>query len=137
MKKPSFDDADGRRLSVLVVEDEEDVRQSAVFALEEFGYEALQARDGREGLALLEARPDIDLLFTDVRMPGDIDGVELAFTVRSRWPAVAIIIVSGFLDLRGSRLPAGAAFLPKPYRFAALKALIEQQLARRPHAGQP
>lgn len=123
---------DGNLPVILVVDDEDDVRQSAIVALEQFGYRVLEARDGAEAIGLLESRQDIDLLFTDVRMPGEMNGIELAFTVRSRWPSVAIVIVSGFFDLKGSSLPTGTSFLPKPYRFTELKLLVEQQLARKP-----
>jgi two-component system, response regulator PdtaR len=124
--------SDGNLPCILVVDDEDDVRQSAVVALEQFGYRVLEACDSVGALDLLESRQDIDLLFTDVRMPGEMNGVELAFTVRSRWPSIGIIIVSGFFDLKGSSLPTGTTFLAKPYRFAELKALVEQQLACKP-----
>jgi DNA-binding NtrC family response regulator len=135
VKTLDWHDAHGRLPTVLVVEDEDDVRQSALVALEQFGCQAIEARNSAEALALLEGRRDVDLLFTDVRMPGEMNGVELAFTVRSRWPAIAIIIVSGFFDLNGSSMPTGTSFLAKPYRFAELKALIDQQLARSPQRG--
>ena len=122
----------GRPPTILVVEDEDDVRQSTLIAIEQFGWQAIEARNSAEALLLLDARSDIDLLFTDVRMPGEMNGIELAFTVRSRWPRIAIVIVSGFFDLRGLSLPTGTSFLAKPYRFAELKALIDQQLARMP-----
>jgi YesN/AraC family two-component response regulator len=132
VKKPDWQDAYGRPPLVLIVEDEDDVRQSSLIAIEQFGCQGIEARNSAEALAVLEARSDIDLLFTDVRMPGEMNGIELAFTVRSRWPRIAIVIVSGFFDLTGSSLPTGTAFLAKPYRFAELRALIDQQLSRVP-----
>lgn len=135
MRKLDWQDAYGRPPCILVVEDEDDVRQSAIIAIEQFGCVAIEARTSAEALCLLEERHDIDLLFTDVRMPGEMNGVELAFTVRSRWPAIAIIIVSGFFDLRGSSIPTGTSFLAKPYRFAELKALVDQQLGNGPKRG--
>lgn len=132
MKKLDWPEAQGASPSILVVEDEGAVRQSAVFALTQLGYRAFEACDSSEALRILEERRDIDLLLTDVRMPGDMDGVELAFTVQSRWPRIAIIVVSGVFDLKGSRLPSGASFLAKPYGFPELRTMIDRQLARSP-----
>jgi len=126
----------GQARLILIVEDEADVRLSTVNAIEVMGYRTLGAADSGEALALLDSRRDIDLMLTDVRMPGEMDGAELAFTVRSRWPRVGIIVVSGYFDPKGSRLPPGAAFLSKPYRMAELRSVIEQQLpnrSRQPH----
>ncbi|RYD85243.1 MAG: response regulator, partial [Sphingomonadales bacterium] len=92
------------------------------------GHRTLEAEDAASALALLEQQSQIDLLFTDVRMPGDMDGAELAFTVKSRWPSIAIIVVSGNFDPKATRLPMGTNFLAKPYRLSALKALIDGQL---------
>jgi CheY-like chemotaxis protein len=132
VKTIEWPEAHGTSPSILVVEDEDDVRQSALLVLNQLGYRAFEARDSAEALRLLDERQDIDLLLTDVRMPGDMDGVELAFTVHSRWPRIAIIVVSGVLDLKGSRLPCGASFLAKPYGFPELRTMIDRQLARSP-----
>jgi CheY-like chemotaxis protein len=113
---------------ILVVEDEPAVRVSAIMAIEALGHRTLEAEDAASALALLEQQSQIDLLFTDVRMPGDMDGAELAFTVKSRWPSIAIIVVSGNFDPKATRLPMGTNFLAKPYRLSALKALIDGQL---------
>lgn len=118
-----------RHRLILIVDDEADVRQSAVSAIEALGYRSLEAADAAEAIAVLERHRDVDLLLTDVRMPGDMDGAELAFTVRSRWPAIGIIVISGYFDPKGSRLPPGTALLAKPYRIAELKGIIEQQMA--------
>ncbi len=118
---------DSARL-ILVVEDEVDVRRSAVEALRAMGYRTVEVESAAEALHLLERQPAIDLLLTDVRMPGDMDGAELAFTVKSRWPSVGIVVLSGYFDPKASRLPVGASFLSKPYRIKELKVAIEQQL---------
>ena len=80
---------------VLVVEDEEKVRIVSADALSELGYTVVQAADGRQALALLEARPRIDLLFTDVVMPG-MNGRQLAEEVATRWPAVKMLYTTGY-----------------------------------------
>ena len=80
---------------VLVVEDDPLVLLSAVDIIEEAGYRALQASDADEAIAILEANPDIQIVFTDIEMPGSMDGVKLAAFIRDRWPPVEIIITSG------------------------------------------
>jgi CheY-like chemotaxis protein len=130
----------GQARLILIVDDEADVRLSAVAAIEAMGYRSLEAADAVEALDLLEHHPDVDLLLTDVRMPGDMDGAELAFTVRSRWPAIGIVVISGYFDPKVSRLPPGAGFLSKPYRITELKAVIEAQMApsrRAPEKSRP
>jgi CheY-like chemotaxis protein len=116
--------------TILVVEDEAAVRTLAIVGLESLGYRTLEAQNSAEALLLLEQSKDIDLVFTDVHMPGDMDGAELAFTVRSLWPTMGIVVVSGNFDVRVSRLPMGAGFLSKPYRLHTLETLIDQQFAR-------
>lgn len=118
----------GQSRLVLVVEDEVDVRRSAVEAMNAMGYRTIEAENAGEALGLLERHADIDLLLTDVRMPGDMDGAELAFTVRSRWPSIGIVVISGYFDPKASRLPTGVGFLSKPYRIRELRAVIDQQL---------
>lgn len=114
---------------ILVVEDEPYIRDLAIDALTNCGYRTVAAACAAEALDQLQTRhSDVDLLFTDVKMPGDMDGVELAFTVRSRWPTIGLIVVSAYFDPKVSRLPMGCGFLAKPYRFAELNALVEQQL---------
>lgn len=113
---------------ILVVEDEVDLLRAAVDSIEFLGFRALGAQSSAQALDILDRRSDIDVLFTDVRMPGEMNGVDLAFTVKSRWPAMGIIVVSGNFDPKATRLPIGASFLAKPYRLATVKTLIEQQI---------
>jgi CheY-like chemotaxis protein len=110
------------RLVVLVVEDEPMLRELAVEVVEEAGFAVLEAGNAGEALALLESRSDIALLFTDVNMPGAMDGLKLAGVVRDRWPAIKILIVTGKVRLRQSDLPPGSGFLAKPYRIEAVTA---------------
>jgi two-component system, response regulator PdtaR len=105
---------------VLIVEDDSLLRLLAFVVVEEAGCVALEASDADEAVALLESRPDISLLFTDVNMPGDMDGLELAHAVRSRWPPMKILVVSGEARPQPCELPSSSCFVGKPYSPAAM-----------------
>ena len=98
---------------VLVVEDETLIRELVAEELEVAGYTVIIANDADQAIAILEARQDIHLVFTDINMPGSMDGLKLAAAVRDRWPPVHIIITSG--KIRPLEIPANALFIPKPY----------------------
>jgi CheY-like chemotaxis protein len=100
---------------VLIVEDEPLLRELAVEFVEQAGFVALQAGDADEAVALLEARSDIAVLFTDINMPDSMDGLELAHTVRDRWPPIRIVVASGQLRPGPSDLPSNGISLEKPY----------------------
>jgi len=102
------------------VEDEPLLRMLAVAVLEEAGFLAIEARDADEAAVLLESRADIALLFTDIDMPGSMDGLKLAHAVRIRWPPIKILVVSGKQRLQSSDLPSNSRFLRKPYQASAL-----------------
>ena len=78
------------------------------------GSVVLKARNAEEAIALLDEHPDIQLLITDIRMPGSMDGLRLAHYVRERWPPIKIIVVSGMIDTSQSALPKRSVFIPKP-----------------------
>jgi CheY-like chemotaxis protein len=99
---------------VLVVEDEMLLRMRAVDMVEEAGFTSVEAVDADQAVAILESRSDIALLFTDIQMPGSIDGLKLAHAVRKRWPPIKIILVSGQLKLADLELPADSRFFCKP-----------------------
>ena len=103
-------------LAVLIVEDEALVRMSAVAMAKEAGLKAYEAADADEAIALLEKHTDIGVLFTDINMPGSMDGLKLAHYVRGRWPPVRIIVTSGRVDASGQDMPLGSVFFAKPYR---------------------
>ena len=105
---------------VLVVEDEPLLRMLAIEVVEEASFVAIEARDADEAVALLESRSDIALLFTDINMPGSMDGLKLAHAVRGRWPPIKILLVSGRVRLQPSQLPSSSRFVRKPYRTAAM-----------------
>jgi CheY-like chemotaxis protein len=113
---------------VLIVEDEPLLREMAVEFVEEAGFVALAARDADEAVILLKARADITVLFTDINMPGSMDGLRLAHTVRDRWPPVKIIVASGRARLKQSDLPADSAFLEKPYHGKAMIAQLRSMV---------
>lgn len=114
---------------VLVVEDSTIIRMGAVDLVLAAGYEALQARDADEAIAILESRADIDLVFTDVQMPGTMDGIKLAHYIRDRWPPVRLIVASGAAILEESSLPGGSRFFSKPYDDHAITDAMARLLA--------
>lgn len=102
-------------LAILLVEDVPLVRMVAADALVDAAYRVIEAGDADEALVLLDARPDIRVMVTDVRMPGQLDGIELAHVVAKRRPEVGIVVVSGDTFPAQGDLPSGAVFVPKPY----------------------
>ncbi|ANY84941.1 response regulator receiver protein (plasmid) [Microvirga ossetica] len=101
---------------VLVVEDEPLVRMTAVDELEEAGFPVLEAVNADEALRVLEARSDeVQVQFTDVHMPGSMDGMALAEQVHRRWPHILLLISSGRAQPDPDEIPDHGRFLPKPY----------------------
>jgi two-component sensor histidine kinase len=100
--------------AVLVVEDEMLLRMRAVDIVEDAGYTPVEATNADDALAILESRSDIELLFTDIQMPGSIDGLKLAYAVHERWPLIKIILVSGQLKLTDKDKPVDSRFFGKP-----------------------
>ena len=107
---------DKERPVVLVVEDEFLIREYAVEMVNEAGFEAIEAANADEAIGILECRSDIRIVFTDVHMPGSIDGLKLAHAVRDRWPPIKLIVTSGQMTLPESALPTGGRFFSKPYQ---------------------
>jgi CheY-like chemotaxis protein len=105
-----------RPLAVLIVEDEPLVRMSAVAMIEEAGCQTYEAANADEAIALLEKHAEIRILFTDIDMPGSMDGLKLAHYVRGRWPPVKIIVTSGHVQVGRQDMPRDATFFAKPYR---------------------
>ncbi len=104
------------RAVVLIVEDEPLVRMLGTDVLEDAGFAVVEAVDAREALEQLEAHPEVDILFTDVQMPGEMDGVALARAVHDRRPDVRLVIASGRVRLAPGDIPDSGRFVPKPYR---------------------
>ncbi|WP_237478532.1 response regulator [Lichenibacterium dinghuense] len=103
------------RAVVLIVEDEPLVRMMVIELFEDEGFEVLEAADADQALGIFDRRPDVALLFTDVEMPGSMDGYALARWVHVHRPAVKTMIVSGRALPRAGDVPEGAAFIGKPY----------------------
>lgn len=101
---------------LVVVEDDALVRMDIVDSLEDDGFDVFQASNAEEAIQQLVENPSMVAIFTDVDMPGGMDGLRLAAMVRDRWPPIAIIVTSGHRNVDGGHLPAKALFLPKPYR---------------------
>src|SRR3954470_18747706 len=113
---------------VLVVEDEMLLRMRAVDMVEDAGFTPLEAVDADEAVAILEARSDIALLFTDIQMPGSMDGLKLAHAVHKRWPPIKIILVSGQLKLANLDIPLDSCFFGKPLEAEAVIAQMRSMI---------
>ena len=116
--------------TILVVEDEELVREFTVDLLGELGYRVLAASNGRDALELLEREPGVDLLFTDIVMPGELDGFALAREARQRRPRLPVLYTSGYTNRVGENAVAASLgkMLPKPYRPDQLRDEIRRAL---------
>ncbi|HEV7257752.1 MAG TPA: response regulator [Bosea sp. (in: a-proteobacteria)] len=117
------------RQIVLVVEDEPILMMDAVDLIEQAGFEAVEATNADEAIKILLSRPDIHILFTDIDMPGSMDGVKLAQIARDRWPPIEIIIVSGHRTVHEDDMPDRGLFFAKPYSPRAVKAALQSFVA--------
>jgi PAS domain S-box-containing protein len=125
---------DGGGETILVAEDDEQVRGTVVELLSELGYRVLKAKDARSALMIIESGVAIDLLFTDVVMPGPLRSPELARQARERLPGLAVLFTSGYTEnaiVHGGRLDEGVELLAKPYTREALARKIRQVLGQR------
>ncbi|SDR41948.1 PAS domain S-box-containing protein [Paraburkholderia fungorum] len=115
--------AKGGRETILVAEDDEEVRTTVVEMLSDLGYRVLKAKDAQSALAIVESGVPIDILFTDVVMPGPLRSTELARKARERLPSIAVLFTSGYTDnaiVHSGRLDEGIELLSKPYTHEAL-----------------
>ncbi|WP_244504922.1 response regulator [Pelagibacterium luteolum] len=97
---------------VLVVEDEPLVRMDITLALVDAGFSVIEVPDADEALELLESRNSIRLVFTDVELPGTLNGLDLAHTIKARWPQIAVLVTSGRVTVEDEDADL---FIPKPY----------------------
>lgn len=121
----------GRGETVLVVEDDQMVRDFAVAALEEAGYQVVAAPEGPSGLALLDAHPEVALLFTDVVLTGSMNGREVADAAGARRPDLKVLFTTGYTRnaiIHHGRLDDGIHFLGKPYTATALTTKVRELL---------
>jgi two-component system, response regulator PdtaR len=115
---------------ILVVEDEALVRLYAVGLFEENGFDVVEAANADAALKLLETRDDVRLLFTDIRMPGSCDGMDLARKVHARWPHILLVITSGHTRPAQADIPDHGRFVGKPYRASELLAQVNEMLGK-------
>ena len=118
----------GSSPNVLVVEDEMVLRLRAVDIVEDAGFTAVEAINADEALAILESRSDISLLFSDIQMPGSMDGLKLARAVHDRWPSIKIILVSGQVKLSDADKPADSRFFRKPLEMKQMIAELQEMV---------
>ena len=121
-----------KRPVVLVVEDDLLIRIDAVEMIEAAGFDVVEAANADEAMKILEVRLDITVVFTDIQMPGSMDGLKLAAAIRGRWPPIKIVATSGVVDVRGVDLPEGGQFLPKPYSSAEIVGALRELTSAEP-----
>jgi two-component system, response regulator PdtaR len=112
--------------TVLVVEDEGLVRQLSAGELEEAGYRVLEAASAEEAISILESGAGVAVLFTDVNMPGGLDGLGLARLVHERWPRVRLLVTSGGAAVGAADVPDDGRFIAKPYALSTLTSLVDE-----------
>jgi CheY-like chemotaxis protein len=119
--------------TVLIVDDEPMVRSFAVEMLQDAGFDVLEAANADDAIRLLENNSDIGVIFTDVQMPGSMDGLKLAHAVRNRWPPIKIIVTSGRFAAEHD-LPEGGRFFSKPYSPAEIRGVLTEWVG---HSSRP
>jgi two-component system, response regulator PdtaR len=113
-----------QRQVILVVEDEALIGNAA-YMIRDLGFEVIEAADADQAVSLLESIPEISVVFTDIQMPGSMDGLRLVAVVRKRWPPVALLVTSGQFRPKDGELPENTLFLPKPYILGELKTHLD------------
>jgi CheY-like chemotaxis protein len=127
---PFMSTTQSNRKAILVVEDDLLVRGVLVELLIEEGFTVIEADSTTEALRLLESAPDeVRLIFTDIQMPGAIDGLGLVRLVRHRWPEISSIVSSGRIRPRQEDMPEEVRFIPKPWRAAEMLRHVNELLA--------
>jgi DNA-binding NtrC family response regulator len=109
---------------ILIVEDEFLVNWTITNELESHGCEVISAFNADEAIQILQSRTDIEVVFTDIDMPGSMDGLKLAVAIRNRWPPIQVIVMSG--KAIPSALPEQVSFLGKPYTVSEIVRRVEQ-----------
>ena len=120
---------ESRRPVILVVEDEFLLRMDAAVMIAAAGFAVVEAANADEAIDILETRSDIAVVFTDIQMPGAMDGLRLARAVRGRWPPIKIVATSGHLTVTDTDLPEGGRFLPKPYSAVEVTCVLREVMA--------
>ena|ERR1700722_9180645 len=123
-----------KRPVVLVVDDDLLILIGAVEMIETAGFDVVEAANADEAMEILEVRLDITVVFTDIQMPGSMDGLKLAVAIRGRWPPIKIVATSSIVDVRKVDLPEGGRFLPKPYSSAEIVGALRELTGAEPRA---
>ncbi|MDF1609532.1 PAS domain-containing protein [Hoeflea sp. YIM 152468] len=126
--------------TILVVEDDDDVRATVVATLSDLGYHVLTARDAQSGLAVIESGAPVDVLFTDVVMPGSLKSPEMAKLAKQKLPELVVLFTSGYTEnsiVHGGKLDAGVDLLSKPYTREALDGRIRHLIANQKQRAMP
>lgn len=117
-------------ITVLVVEDEFIIRMDLADYLSDEGFEVIEAANADEAIEHLETNDQISIMFTDIDMPGSMDGLKLSAAVRDRWPPVIIVVTSGQREIAQTDLPSGSQFFTKPYDSAEIVSTFHELLAK-------
>jgi len=112
--------------TVLVVEDDGLIRMDLADTLSDAGYDVLEAANADQALAVLEQDGDIEMLLTDIDMPGSMNGVQLAAVTAKRWPKCRIVVISGRYLPEQGKLPSGARFVSKPFSEELLHSVLSE-----------
>lgn len=116
---------------VLVVEDEAIIRMNIIQVAEDSGYDVLEAADADEAILILQSRNDIRVVFTDVGMPGSMDGLRLARFIKDRWPPIQLVVSSGRDVSNYPDFPENSRFIGKPYQNRQITAAFREVLSGR------
>jgi DNA-binding NtrC family response regulator len=128
--KPSRDSQVNQQKTVLVVDDEIQARHAGASYLRDAGFRVIEATDGQEAMAIFASKIQVDLVFSDIKMPGPIDGVALAHWIRDHHPETPVLLTSGVLDIRATAMETwGKNFIAKPFIFATVEKRILELLA--------
>jgi len=115
---------------VLIVEDEDLIRMMVAEAFEDAGFTVFEAATADDAVKVLQQEPTIHVVFTDIDLPGSMDGLALAHYVRHRWPPTILMVSSGRVSLDTISLPSEAEFVPKPYLDGGLVRAVQGALSR-------
>jgi CheY-like chemotaxis protein len=115
-------------IAILVVEDDAMIRMNAVAFLEDEGFMVVEAASAREAIRALEGGQRIDALFTDINMPGVMDGLDLAHFVRDRWPSIKLLLTSGRREVPTTQLPSQSRFVLKPYHSEQIAGTLQDMV---------
>lgn len=114
--------------NVLVVEDDVEIRLILAEAMRDAGLCVIEARSGEDAVSYLNAGGRVELIFSDIQMPGPVDGLQLAHHVRATYPAIPVILTSG--NIKPANLGAAERFISKPYEITRVVALVVQMLGQ-------